>query len=59
MQAARVIGQSRNKHGNTYGKYNQNPILNTKVYDVIFPDGSTAHLLSIIESIIEFLRKKL
>lgn len=40
MQAARVIGQSRDKDGNTFGEFNQNPILNTKVYDVLFPDGS-------------------
>ena len=40
MQAVRVIGQSRDKEWKTIGTFNQNPILNTKVYDVIFPDGS-------------------
>ena len=42
MQAARVIGQSRDKEGKTIGTFNQNPILNTKVYDVMFPDGSVS-----------------
>ena len=42
MQAARVIGQSRDKEGKTNGTFNQNPILNTKVYDVMFPDKSVS-----------------
>ena len=42
MQAARVVGQTRDSSGHSMGTYNQNPILNTRVYDVIFPDGSTA-----------------
>ena len=42
MQAAKVIRQAKNKFGKTYGTYNQNPILNTKVYDVMFPDGSVS-----------------
>ena len=42
MQAARVIGQSRDKEGKTIGTFNQNPILNTKIYDVMFPDGSVS-----------------
>ena len=42
MQAARVIGQSRDKEGKTIGTFNQNAILNTKVYDVMFPDGSVS-----------------
>ena len=40
MQAARVIGQSVGKDGKTFGTFNQNPIMNTKIYDVMFPDGS-------------------
>lgn len=40
MQSARVIGQSRDSSGNTIGTFNHNPILNTRIYDVLFPDGS-------------------
>ena len=40
MQAARVIGPSKDKDGKRYGTFSQNPILNTTVYDVMFPDGS-------------------
>ena len=35
MQAARVIGQSKDKKGKFIGAFNQNPVLNTKVYDVL------------------------
>ena len=42
MQAARVIGQSRDKEGKTIRTFNQNPILNMKVYNVMFPDGSVS-----------------
>ena len=38
MQAPRVIGQSRDKEGKIIGTFNQNPILKTKVYDVMFLD---------------------
>ena len=40
VRAARVIGQSKDKNGNVIGSYDPNPILNTKIYDVLFPDGS-------------------
>jgi len=40
MRAARVIGQAKDTDGNVKGRYDTNPILNTRVYDVIFPDGS-------------------
>ena len=40
MQAARVIEQARDEDGDVIGDYNVNPILNTRVYDVMFPDGS-------------------
>ena len=42
MQAARVIGPARDKNGKQIGTFNQNPILNTKVYEVMFPDGSVS-----------------
>ena len=40
MQAARVISRSRNDAGLVIGEYNSNPILDTRVYDVMFPDSS-------------------
>ena len=40
QKAARVVGVSRNNEGQTIGEFNHNPILNTKVYDVTFPDGA-------------------
>ena len=40
MQTARVIGRSLDKDGHPVGIYNANPILNTRIYDVEFPDGS-------------------
>ena len=40
LQAARVIGRSKDANGKTIGLFNANPILNTQVYDVMFPDGS-------------------
>ena len=40
MGAAKVIGKTTNSDGVPLGTYNSNPILNTRVYDVMFPDGS-------------------
>ena len=40
MRAAKVIGRSRGPDGNAQGSYNTNPIINTRVYDVMFPDGA-------------------
>ena len=40
MQAARVVGRSKDSNGKTIGLFNSNPILNTQVYNVMFPDGS-------------------
>ena len=42
LWAARVIQRARDKDGKQFGTYNQNPILNTNVYEVMFPDGSTS-----------------
>ena len=39
MQAATVIGCSKDVDGNQIGEYHTNPLLNTIVYDVQFPDG--------------------
>ena len=40
MKAARVVGITRDRMGNEIGTYDSNPINNTRVYDVMFPDGS-------------------
>ena len=40
MQAARVLRRSKDNKGNLIGSFHENPILNTRVYDVLFPDGS-------------------
>ena len=40
MQAARVIGCLTDGEGNPVGQYDPNPMMNTRVYDVMFPDGA-------------------
>ena len=40
MQNAKVLRRSVGSDGKTVGTYNDNPILNTVVYDVEFPDGA-------------------
>ena len=40
MQAARVVGRSKSSNGIFTGTYNEKPILDTRVFDVQFPDGS-------------------
>ena len=40
MQAAQVIGRSTDGNGNPIGQYDANPIMNSRVYDVMSPDGS-------------------
>lgn len=40
LQAGRVIGRSKDSNGEKIGLFNANPIMNTQVYDLIFPDGS-------------------
>ena len=42
LQATRVIGRAKDKEGKVFGTYHQNPMLNTSVYEVMFPDGSTS-----------------
>ena len=41
MSSAKVVSRSKDKHGKVKGTYNKNPILDTRVYDVMFPDGAT------------------
>jgi hypothetical protein len=42
MIRGRVIKRARGEDGNTIGKHNTNPILDTREYEVEMPDGSTA-----------------
>jgi hypothetical protein len=40
MMAARVIQRTKDDNGRAQGTHNNNPILDTRVYDVMFPDGA-------------------
>ena len=40
IKKVKVIGRSKDNDRNIIGKYGSNPILNTMVYDVEFPDGT-------------------
>ena len=37
---ATVMGRTKDIDGNTTGRHDANPLLNTAVYDVLFPDGA-------------------
>jgi hypothetical protein len=41
MASATVVGRKRDGEGNPLGVSNANPLLDTRVYEVAFPDGST------------------
>jgi len=40
MQSAKVQGRSKDLDGNTIGSFANNPLLNSIIYDVEFPDGA-------------------
>jgi hypothetical protein len=40
MMAAKVIRRHTDDNGKAHGKHSANPILDTRVYDVMFPDGA-------------------
>ena len=40
LKAAKVVQRVTDGNGDVIGKYNSNPILDTRVYKVMFPDGS-------------------
>jgi hypothetical protein len=44
QMSAKVIGRKRMLDGSVSGKANTNPILDTRTYDVQFPDGQTAEI---------------
>ena len=41
LQVAKVVRLSLDDHGNLVGSYSDNPILNSLLYEVEFPDGTT------------------
>jgi hypothetical protein len=44
MLNAKVIGRKRMSDGSVIGRANSNPILDTRTYDVEFPDGQIAEV---------------
>ena len=40
MRSERVVDRTKNQYGKVIGYHNPNPILDTMIYDVMFPDGS-------------------
>ena len=40
VMTAKVIGRAKDENGNVMGSYDPNPIMNTIVYNVEFPDGA-------------------
>ena len=40
MSSAKVVSGVKDKGGRVKGTYNKNPILDTRMYDVLFPDGA-------------------
>ena len=40
LQLAKVVGQSFDANGKVIGRFDENPLLNSLVYDVRFPDGT-------------------
>ena len=37
-----VVSRKRDQDGNPIGRANSNPIMDTRIYQVVFPDGDTA-----------------
>ena len=40
MKSAKVKGRAKDSEGNIIGNYDSNPLLNSMLYDVEFPDGA-------------------
>eukprot|EP01082_Thalassiosira_pseudonana_P011160 g10259.t1 g10259 contig4:1534300-1534839(+) len=49
MQRGRVVKRNLDDDGNIVGTANANPILDTRVYEVMFPDGEVTELAANIE----------
>ena len=39
MCTTTVIGVAQDNHGREVGTYNPGPVLDTRIYEVMFPDG--------------------
>ena len=46
MQATKVLKKSLDSAGNSKGDSHNYPMLDTKIYDVIFPDGAVRQYLA-------------
>ena len=42
MSSAKVVSRVKDNAGNIVGSYHNNPILDTRVYDIMFPDGAVS-----------------
>ena len=40
VRAARVVERTKNQYGKVISDHEPNPIFDTMIYDVMFPDGS-------------------
>ena len=40
MRASRVVDRTKNQYGKVNGDHKPDPILDTRIYNVMFPDGS-------------------
>ena len=43
MSPTKVVSRVKDKYGKLTGTYKKNTILDTRVYDVMFPDGAVYH----------------
>ena len=41
MKSARIIGRSKDKDGKPMGTFHEDKYLDSRIYDVLFPDGTT------------------
>jgi hypothetical protein len=44
MLRAKITGRKRDENGNPIGRYNSNPMLNSRIYLAEFPDGHIQEL---------------
>ena len=42
MKTARIIGRSKKDNGSYIGQYDSNLVLDTRIFNVEFPDGETS-----------------
>ena len=46
IQCAKIIGRTKEPNGDTVGKYNENPLFNSMLYDVDFRNGKYIYIYS-------------